>query len=72
MQAGLLSREMHVVRGADVVSSAEGNIDGGVMSESLPGPAWSENHGMYGTFMRENLCRSKSHRSTSGPHNGTH
>ena len=29
-------------------------------------PARSENQGMYGTFMRENLCRSKSRRCTSG------
>jgi hypothetical protein len=37
VQAGLLSREMHVVRGADVVSSAEGNTVGSG-SASCSGP----------------------------------
>ena len=42
------------VRGADAVQEAEGNIAGGVMRESPGDPARSGNHGMYGTFMREN------------------
>jgi hypothetical protein len=37
VQAGLLSREMYVVRGADVVSSAEGNTCGSVIA-SCRGP----------------------------------
>lgn len=37
MQAGLLSREMNVVWGADVVSSAEGNTWDSVIA-SCPGP----------------------------------
>jgi hypothetical protein len=43
-----------LIRGAHAVSSAEGNIAGGVMREPPADPAWSENHGMYGTSMREN------------------
>ena len=43
-----------VIRGAHAVSSAEGNIDSGVMREPLADPARSENHGMYGSSMREN------------------
>jgi hypothetical protein len=42
------------IRGAHVVSMAEGNTAGGVMRESSADPAWSENQGMYGTSMREN------------------
>jgi hypothetical protein len=42
------------VRGADAVGPAEGDIAGGVMREPPADPARSENHGMYGTFMREN------------------
>src|SRR5271170_367043 len=41
-------------RGADAVHEVEGNIVGGVIRESLTGPARSENQGMYGTSMREN------------------
>lgn len=33
---------------------SEGNTAGGVMRESLVGPARSENFGMYVVFMREN------------------
>ena len=54
MQAGLLSREMRLVRDAHVVGMTEGNTDRGVMRESRPGPARSENLSMYGIFMREN------------------
>ncbi len=43
-----------LIRGAHVVSSAEGNTTRGVIRESLADPAWSENHGMYGNSMREN------------------
>jgi hypothetical protein len=43
-----------LLRGAHVVSSAEGNIVVGVMREPQADPAWSENHGMYGNSMREN------------------
>ena len=43
-----------LIRGAHVVSSAEGNIARGVMREPLADPAWSENHGMHGNSMREN------------------
>jgi hypothetical protein len=43
-----------LIRGAHVVSSAEGDIAGGVMREPPADPAWSENHGMYGTSMRKN------------------
>lgn len=53
MQAGLLSREMPNW-GADVVHETEGNITGGVRREPSVDPARSENHGMYGVFMREN------------------
>lgn len=53
MQAGLLSREMPNW-GADVVHETEGHIANGVSRESLVDPARSENHGMYGVFMREN------------------
>ena len=41
-------------RGADAVHTAEGNIAGGAMRESSGDPARSKNHGMHGTFMREN------------------
>ena len=41
-------------RGADAVQEVEGNIAGGVIRESLAGPARSENQGMCGTFMCEN------------------
>jgi hypothetical protein len=44
VQAGLLSRVMHVVRGADVVSSAEGNTLGSG-SASCPGPRAVEEPG---------------------------
>src|SRR5664280_3650143 len=37
------------IRGAHAVSSAEGNIAGGAKREPLVDPAWSKNHGMYGT-----------------------
>ena len=53
MQAGLLSREM-AIRGAHAVLMAEGSTAGGAMRESPADPARSENHGMYGTSMREN------------------
>jgi hypothetical protein len=43
-----------LIRGAHAVSSAEGNIDSGVIREPLADPARSENHGMYGNSMREN------------------
>jgi hypothetical protein len=43
-----------LIRGAHAVSSAEGNIVGSVMRELPADPAWSKNHGMYGTSMREN------------------
>ncbi len=41
-------------RGAQAVNYVEGNIDCGAMREPQPDPARSENHGMYGTSMREN------------------
>ena len=41
-------------RGAQAVKCAEGNIDCGATREPQPDPARSENHGMYGTSMREN------------------
>jgi hypothetical protein len=53
VQAGLLSREIPV-RGAHTVHNVEGNTAGGAMRKPLAGPARSENHGMYGTSMREN------------------
>jgi hypothetical protein len=40
----------HRVRGADAVTKVEGNTVGGVMRESLAGPARSENHGMHATL----------------------
>jgi hypothetical protein len=43
-----------LVRGAHVLSSAEGKTAGGVIREPSADPAWSENHGMYGNSMREN------------------
>jgi hypothetical protein len=43
-----------LIRGAHVISSAEGNIGSGARREPLADPAWSENHGMYGNSMREN------------------
>ena len=43
-----------LIRGAHVVSSAEGNTVIGVMREPLADPAWSKNHGMYGNSMYEN------------------
>ena len=43
-----------LIRGAHAVSSAEGNTVAGVIREPSTGPAWSENHGMYGNSMREN------------------
>ena len=54
MQAGLLSREIATIRGANAVQEVEGNIAGGAMREPLAGPARSENHGMRGTSVREN------------------
>jgi hypothetical protein len=42
------------IRGDCAVSLAEGNTAGGVMRELSADPARSENHGMYGTSMREN------------------
>ena len=53
MQAGLLSREIPV-RGAHTVHNVEGNTAGSAMRKLSAGPARSENHGMYGTSMREN------------------
>ena len=41
-------------RGAQAVKYVEGNTGCGVMREPQLGPARSENHGMYGTSMREN------------------
>lgn len=41
-------------QGAHVVCSAEGNTASDVIREPPAGPAWSENHGMYGNSMREN------------------
>ena len=41
-------------RGANAVQEVEGNIAGGAMREPLADPARSENHGMCGTFVREN------------------
>lgn len=53
MQAGLLSREI-AVWGAHTVHNVEGNTAGGAMRKLSAGPARSENHGMYGTSVREN------------------
>jgi hypothetical protein len=41
-------------RGAQAVKYVEGNIGCGATREPQPDPARSENHGMYGTSMREN------------------
>ncbi len=41
-------------RGAQAVNYVEGNIGCGAIREPQPDPARSENHGMYGTSMREN------------------
>jgi hypothetical protein len=54
VQAGLLSREIPIVRGAHVVLMAEGNTAGGRKREPSADPARSENHGMYASSMREN------------------
>ena len=43
-----------LIRGAHVVSSAEGNIIIGAMREPVTNPAWSKNHGMCGNSMHEN------------------
>jgi hypothetical protein len=40
----------HLIRGADVVTTAEGNTVGSVMRELSAGPARSENHGMHVTL----------------------
>ena len=47
-------------RGAQAVMYVEGNIDCGAIREPQSGPARSENHGMYGTSMRENREISRS------------
>jgi hypothetical protein len=49
-----LSSEIRVIRGADAVNPAEGNIVGGAMREPQADPAESENQGMRRTFVREN------------------
>ena len=54
MQAGLLSREITQSGVPTLSTKAEGNTASGVMREPLADPARSENHGMYGTSMREN------------------
>jgi len=41
-------------RGAQAVNYVEGHIDCGAIREPQLDPARSENHGMYGTSMREN------------------
>ena len=41
-------------RGAHALLKAEGNTAGSVMRELSGDPARSENHGMCGTFVREN------------------
>ena len=41
-------------RGAHALLKAEGNTAGSVTRELSGGPAGSENHGMCGTFVREN------------------
>ena len=41
-------------RGAHALLKAEGNTSGSVMRELSGDPARSENHGMCGTFVREN------------------
>ena len=41
-------------RGAHALLKAEGNTAGSVTRELSGGPARSENHGMCGTFVREN------------------
>ena len=54
MQAGLLSHEI-ITSGVPtllVVRKATSLV--ALKRESLADPAWSENHGMYGTSMREN------------------
>lgn len=43
-----------LIRGAHVLSNAEGNIVGGAIREPLADPAWSENPGMCENSMREN------------------
>ena len=47
-------------RGAQAVKCVEGNIGCSAMRELQSDPARSENHGMYGTSMRENREVSRS------------
>ena len=54
MQAGLLSREINEFGVPTPLNRLEGNIFGSVIRELSGDPARSENHGMYGIFMREN------------------
>ena len=54
VQAGLLSREIKEFGVPTSLARAEGNIAGGAMREPSGDPAWSENQGMCGIFMREN------------------
>lgn len=49
-----MSREIRLPRGAHTVRFVEGNTADDVKRESSAGPARSENHGMYGSSMREN------------------
>jgi hypothetical protein len=43
-----------LIQGAHAVNRAEGNTGSGAMCEPLTDPAGSENHGMYGSSVREN------------------
>src|SRR5215469_14549077 len=43
-----------ILRGADAVQEAEGNIAGGASASRRGALRGHENQGMYGTFMREN------------------
>ena len=43
-----------ILRGADAVQEAEGNIAGGASASRRGTLRGHGNHGMYGTFMREN------------------
>jgi RNA-directed DNA polymerase len=54
VQAGLSSREIHIVRGAHAVIWAEGHTAGGARREPPEDPARSKNHGMYASSTREN------------------
>ncbi len=65
VQAGPLSREITLSGVPTLLCDAEGKIAGGAIASRQRDPARSENHGMHGSFMRENresppspVCRS--------------